>query len=268
MSYAKIARQEAIRHVLQSRTSLLSQPFFQSIWLPHERTPWPEQDHQPPEPSIHFSRPLNHAQGTAVKKILSSDDDDRVVMIHGPPGTGKTTVIAAAVTSFHHADPKRSVWIAAQSNVAVKNIAEKLCAVNFYDFKLLVSKDFHFDWCVRFPFKLLSFLIFTRHEHLYGDILQARFIRSDDFSKDIVGAERQLLDARVILCTLAMLPNPSISVFTHIAPVNMVIFDEASQIEVGDYVPVLHCYSKTLRKIVFIGDHKQCAQVFVFINDQ
>ena len=151
MTYAEIARQGIILHVLQSRTSFLSQPFFQSIWLPNERTSWPEQDGTTDEPPIHFSRPLNHSQGTAVKKILSPDDVNRVVMIHGPPGTGKTTVIAAAVTSFHHADSTRSVWIAAQSNVAVKNIAEKLCAVRFRDFKLLVSKDFHFDWCVRFP---------------------------------------------------------------------------------------------------------------------
>ena len=150
-TYAEIARRGIILHVLQDRTSLLSQPFFQCIWLPHERTPWPKQDHQTLEPPIHFPRPLNHSQRTAVKKILSSDDDNRVVMIHGPPGTGKTTVIAAAVTSFDQAYHKRSVWIAAQSNVAVKNIAEKLCAVGFHDFNLLVSWDFHFDWCVIFP---------------------------------------------------------------------------------------------------------------------
>ncbi|KIM67500.1 hypothetical protein SCLCIDRAFT_1192164 [Scleroderma citrinum Foug A] len=162
-------------------------------------------------------------------------------MIHGPPGTGKTTVIAAAVTSLHLADHERSVWIAAQSNVAVKNIAEKLCDVGFHDFKLLVSKDFHFDW----------------HEHLYGDILQANFIRSDNFNKDIVGAARQLLDARVILCTLTMLSNPSIAAYTRIAPVHTVMFDEASQIEVGDYIPVIHRFSSTLRKFVFIGDNKQ-----------
>ena len=259
MTYAEIARQGIILYVLQGRTSLLSHPFFQSIWLPNERIAWPEQDGTTDEPPIHFPRPLNQSQRTAVKKILSSDDNSRVVMIHGPPGTGKTTVIAAAVTSIHHANPMRSVWIAAQSNVAVKNIAEKLCAVDFHDFKLLVSKDFHFDWYVRYPFKFLSFLIFTRHEHLYGDVLQGRFIRSDSFSEDVVGAERQLLGTRVILCTLTMLSNPSIFVFTRLAPVNTIIFDEASQIEVGDYVPVLHRYSSTLRKVVFVGDHKQCS---------
>jgi hypothetical protein len=40
------------------------------------------------------------------------------------------------------------MWLIAQSNVAVKNIAEKLAEVGFLNFKLLVSKDFHFDWYV------------------------------------------------------------------------------------------------------------------------
>ena len=156
MTYAQAARQAIILHVLQSRTSLLSQLFFQRIWLPHERTSWPKEDDGTLELSIYFpQRALNPSQEMAVEKILSSDDDNRVVAVHGPPGTGKTTVIAAAVSSFHLADHERFVWIAAQSNVAVKNIAEKLCDVGFHDFKILVSKDFHFDWCVRFPSELL-----------------------------------------------------------------------------------------------------------------
>ena len=259
MTCAEIARQEIILDVLQGQTSLLSQPFFQRIWLPHGPMSWPKQDDKILEPSIYFpGRALNISQGMAVEKILSADDDNQVVVIHGPPGTGKTTVIAAAVTSFHHADHERPVWIAAQSNVAVKNIAEKLCAVDFHNFKLLVSKDFHFDWCVRFPSELLFLMISNRHEHLYGDILQARLIRSDELSKDIVGAERQLLDARVVLCTLAMLSSPFITPYTRIAPVHTIIFDEASQIEVGDYIPAIRHFSSTLRKMVFIGDNKQC----------
>ena len=39
-----------------------------------------------------------------------------------------------------------TVWVIAQSNVAVKNIAEKLAESEFFDFALLVSEDFHFDW--------------------------------------------------------------------------------------------------------------------------
>ena len=34
----------------------------------------------------------------------------------------------------------------AQSNIAVKNIAEKLADVGFWDFRLLVSNDFHIGW--------------------------------------------------------------------------------------------------------------------------
>lgn len=40
------------------------------------------------------------------------------------------------------------IWLIAQSNVAVKNIAEKLEDTGFDAWKLLVSKDFHFDWYV------------------------------------------------------------------------------------------------------------------------
>ena len=62
----------------------------------------------------------------------------------GPPGTGKTTVIAAAVKSMV-AVQSNTVWVIAQSNV-VKNVAEKLAEPDFLDFKLLVLNDFHFDW--------------------------------------------------------------------------------------------------------------------------
>ena len=64
----------------------------------------------------------------------------------GPPGTGKTTVISAVVQSKIIEHPSNTIWIIAQSNVAVKNVAEKLADSGFLDFKLLVSKDFHFDW--------------------------------------------------------------------------------------------------------------------------
>lgn len=39
-----------------------------------------------------------------------------------------------------------TIWIVAQSNVAVKNIAEKLVDCDFLDFKLLVSQEFITEW--------------------------------------------------------------------------------------------------------------------------
>ena len=97
----------------------------------------------------------------------------------------------------------------------------------------------------------------NRHEHLYHKI-DHNVLRSDEFANDVVGAARQLLGSRVILCTLSMLSNDKISVFTHIVPIQTVIFDEASQIEIGDYLPMLIRSRPTLRKVIFIGDNKQC----------
>lgn len=47
------------------------------------------------------------------------------------------------------------LWLVAQSNVAVKNIAEKLASIGYMNWKLLVSRDFIFDWYIlSFYFKL------------------------------------------------------------------------------------------------------------------
>ena len=63
----------------------------------------------------------------------------------GPPGTGKTTTIAAAVDYWN--GNKDHVYIVAQSNVGVKNIARSLVGKEFFDFKLLVSEEFFYEWC-------------------------------------------------------------------------------------------------------------------------
>jgi regulator of nonsense transcripts 1 len=141
-------RSTVILETLRRSTNLLQLPFVRSIWFPSERLDWP----RPIRPSapLHFpSRTLNPAQKLGVEAILSNHDNNRLCLIHGPPGTGKTTVIAASVTSL--AQCRRPVWVIAHSNVAVKNVAEKLADVKFLDFKLLVSMDFHFDWWAHIP---------------------------------------------------------------------------------------------------------------------
>ncbi|TFY79098.1 hypothetical protein EWM64_g4915 [Hericium alpestre] len=235
---AESRRREIVWEAFHRKNRVLYNSFVSTIWLskalPQGLPPLP------PPPSIEFDKPLNPSQEAAIKRILSDAEEDRITVIHGPPGTGKTTVIAAATNSISVATPKRSVWLVAQSNVAVKNIAEKLASVDFYKFCLLVSEGFHFDW----------------HEHIYSKI-ERNVIRSDDFPKDHVMADRQLLDARVILCTLSMMSADAITIFAKVAPVQMVIVDEASQIELGAYIPLLHTFSRTLAKLVFIGDDKQ-----------
>lgn len=73
-----------------------------------------------------------------------------------------------------------------------------------------------------------------------------------------VDASRLLLDCKVILCTLSMFSNPAINEFLRVRPVEMMILDEASQIECGNYLPIFHLFHSTLAKLVFIGDDKQC----------
>ena len=54
-----------------------------------------------------------------------------------------------------------------------------------------------------------------------------------------------------------MLSNSELYKFTNVVPIHTVIIDEASQIEVGDYLPLLHRFRHSLQKLVFIGDDKQ-----------
>jgi len=98
----------------------------------------------------------------------------------------------------------------------------------------------------------------TRHEHLYQAI-RDNMMESGDFKHTAQENERLLLGVRVILCTISMLSTERIRFcgFTKIVPVQTIIIDEASQIEVGDYLPIMAMYKPTLRKMVFIGDDKQ-----------
>ncbi|KAI5989396.1 AAA domain-containing protein [Pisolithus orientalis] len=54
-----------------------------------------------------------------------------------------------------------------------------------------------------------------------------------------------------------MLSNNHLEPSRHINPVDILIFDEGSQIEVGSYLPLFDRFKFTLAKIVFIGDNKQ-----------
>ena len=63
----------------------------------------------------------------------------------GPPGTGKSASISAAVREWVRAGS--SAWIVAHSNVAVKNIAEKL-SKDHVTFRILVSREFYDEWLV------------------------------------------------------------------------------------------------------------------------
>ncbi|HXT00890.1 MAG TPA: AAA domain-containing protein [Elusimicrobiota bacterium] len=68
-----------------------------------------------------FNEGLNEFQQDAVKSALAADD---VALVHGPPGTGKTTVLVEIIRQ--HAARGERVLATAPSNIAVDNILEKL----------------------------------------------------------------------------------------------------------------------------------------------
>ncbi len=64
---------------------------------------------------------LNSSQEEAVNRVLCARD---VAIVHGPPGTGKTTTLVEAIYETLHREPQ--VLVCAQSNTAVDWISEKL----------------------------------------------------------------------------------------------------------------------------------------------
>jgi superfamily I DNA and/or RNA helicase len=71
-------------------------------------------------PDIGFDY-LNPSQEHAVNQVLRAKD---VAIVHGPPGTGKTTTLVEAIYETLRREPQ--VLVCAQSNMAVDWIAEKL----------------------------------------------------------------------------------------------------------------------------------------------
>ena len=79
------------------------------------------------KPALHFSfKPLrfpwlNETQERAVNEVLRAKD---VLVVHGPPGTGKTTTLVESIFETLHRE--NQVLVCAQSNMAVDWISEKL----------------------------------------------------------------------------------------------------------------------------------------------
>ena len=111
----------------------------------------------------------------------------------------------------------------------------------------------------------LGRLLCFRHEHLYANI-RANIIISEEFGSRGLPLQKQLEDCPVVLCTLSMLSSFNLrrcGGFTAV-PLKTLVIDEASQIEIGDYIPLFASHS-TIRKVCFIGDDKQC-ESFSYIS--
>ncbi len=72
--------------------------------------------------SVYINQNLNDSQNNAVNKILNSSE---LAIVHGPPGTGKTTTIVQAIKALASQNSK-PILVVAPSNTAVDLLTEKL----------------------------------------------------------------------------------------------------------------------------------------------
>ena len=75
-----------------------------------------------PLPEVHHDL-LNAAQKQAVQSILAAQD---IAIVHGPPGTGKTTTLVHAIKLM--AETEKNILVTASSNAAVDLMVERLAA--------------------------------------------------------------------------------------------------------------------------------------------
>lgn len=79
-------------------------------------------DH-PLEFNLWFQPNLDNSQKEAVRLAASSRD---IFLVHGPPGAGKTSMIAELVLQIIEQDPQAKILITSQSNVAVNHALNRI----------------------------------------------------------------------------------------------------------------------------------------------
>lgn len=218
---------------------------------------------------------LNFSQNKAVRHILSAED---VAVVHGPPGTGKTTTIVQAIRLTLQTE--NQVLVCAPTNTAVDLITEKLLEQGVNVLRIghpaRVSDDLlktTIDGQVQNHenYKDIKHLRKTAEEYfrmagkykrVFGkeDAKQRALYYSE--AKNCIKESRLLEDyivhslfdsAQVICCT------PVSSTNKHLTKKRFrtLFFDEASQaLEPMSWIPLLKC-----QRVIFSGDHFQLPPV-------
>jgi ATP-dependent RNA/DNA helicase IGHMBP2 len=218
---------------------------------------------------------LNFSQNNAVRHILSAED---VAVVHGPPGTGKTTTIVQAIRLTLQTE--NQVLVCAPTNTAVDLITEKLLEQGINVLRIghpaRVSDDLlktTIDGQVQNHenYKDIKHLRKTAEEYfrmagkykrVFGkeDAKQRALYYSE--AKNCIKESRLLEDyivhtlfdsAQVICCT------PVSSANKHLTKKRFrtLFFDEASQaLEPMSWIPLLKC-----QRVIFSGDHFQLPPV-------
>lgn len=203
---------------------------------------------------------LNSSQQAAVNEVLWAKD---VAVVHGPPGTGKTTTLVEAI--YETLRRENQVLVCAQSNMAVDWIAEKL--VDRGVSVLRIGNP------TRVTDKMLSFTYERRFEShpLYQDLWAIRrsirqlydsrngnaeqrhqkIARLKDRAAEIEYSINQSLfaDAKVIASTLAGSAN---RLLTGMAFGTLFIDEAAQALEAACWIAI-----RKAHRVVFAGDHRQ-----------
>ncbi|KAK0216384.1 P-loop containing nucleoside triphosphate hydrolase protein [Armillaria fumosa] len=233
---AETARHLFLLHTLQGKYRPRQSKFVRMLWFPgkEDRKDLISSNNQISS-GVSVGK-LNKSQREVVLAMISARP---LVIVHGPPGTGKTSTISEATKIW--AWNNSPTWIVAHSNVAVKNIAEKL-AESDVDFKIIVSKEFYVEW----------------HEHIYAGVKGKLFHvdslpNKQKYLVEIIGG------SSIMLSTLSMLSNPALDkngMFDLVPPRSLVV-DEASQINVFEYMHIFFKFQNEMTQVCFFGDPKQ-----------
>lgn len=244
---------EALRNVISAKNNRLAE--LRDIF--HGRQPSSEFTFHP----VRFPW-LNKTQEDAVNKVLHAKD---VAIVHGPPGTGKTTTLVEAIYETLHRE--NQVMVCAQSNMAVDWISEKLVDRGVSVLRIGNPS--------RVNDKMLSFTYERRFES-HPDYTQLWSIRKairDLYSQNRKGADRENIrqkinslkdrateleirineslfsEARVIACTLVGSANRIL--IGH--KFGTLFIDEAAQaLEAACWIPI-----RKADRVILAGDHCQ-----------
>ena len=220
------------------------------------------------EQECQFSAELNDSQEAAIRFALSASD---VAIIHGPPGTGKTTTIVELICQA--VAKGQTVLACAPSNTAVDNLLEKLVDARQKTVRLghpaRVSTRLH-DHTLDAQVARHELTELIREMQREADVLfrqAGKFTRA----KPAHGAKREMRqEAKRLKADIRMLEQQAIDSIVDKADVvcatttldesllgdrrfDLVVVDEACQsTEPGCWIPVLRA-----DRIVLAGDHCQ-----------
>jgi len=209
-------------------------------------------------PDMGFSY-LNETQQHAVNEVLRAKD---VAIVHGPPGTGKTTTLVEAI--YETLRRESQVLVCAQSNMAVDWISEKLVdrglnvlrignpvrvddkMLSFtYERRFEAHPDYPQLWSIRKAIReLRSQRKRTDNWHQKMDRLKSRATELEiRINAELFG------EARVIACTLIGSANRLLDGMKF----GTLFIDEAAQaLEAACWIPI-----RRAGRVIFAGDHCQ-----------